>query len=162
MSHALAEVVHAELFGIFAGTDGFPHVECPSGDWSSYNERAELHTITDALAAARAHIAEAHTAPETRVETHNIARAVDQLATDAYPALIPAPVLDADDTRPVRTCQASGNTVRGPLVPVEIDGVRKHYCLQCFDRHRRSVAHVDDPLPVWPQDRATDVTWETS
>lgn len=148
MSHALADVVHAEQFRLLAGVDGWPVLGCPACDLRPVGE---FYTLGELLAAARAHIAEAHTAAlsyDTESTTAAVLHAVDNL-TDGYPALIPAGPLADDDTRPVRRCDATGNTIRGPVVPVEEPGQpRKHFCLRCFDAYRRSVAHLDDPLPL--------------
>jgi hypothetical protein len=150
MSHALADVVHAEQFRLFADNIGWTYIGCPACDWLSPEDVA-VASLADGLAAARAHIAEAHTAAlsyDTESTTAAVLHAVDNL-TDGYPALIPADQLTDDDTRPVRRCDATGNTIRGPVVPVEEPGQeRKHFCLRCFDAYRRSVAHLDDPLPL--------------
>lgn len=144
MSHALADVVHAEQFLV-------EHIECPRCDWMLFADGWGPMPVADALAAARAHIAEAHTAAlsyDTESTTAAVLHAVDNL-TDGYPALIPADQLADDDTRPVRRCDATGNTIRGPVVPVEEPGrERRYFCLRCFDAYRRSVAHLDDPLPL--------------
>jgi hypothetical protein len=46
----------------------------------------------------------------------------------------------------------TGNSVRGPLLPYEADGVRRWICRVCFARVRRNASHVADPLPTFDQE----------
>lgn len=154
MSHALANVVHAERFLVYLGDHDLIEVGCPQcPSWG-----IDLHDLADAsvgyeraatfgalLAAARAHIAEAHTAAAPD-ELAAVLHAVDAVQGDAYPALIPEAQLA---TRPVKVCGFTGNTIRGPLYPVEEPGAERVWmCRICFGRYRRSVAHVPSPLPI--------------
>jgi hypothetical protein len=144
MTHALADVVHAEQFPIYLGDHDLIAVACPQcPGWEvDLGEMCDTlvgyqqaTTIGSLLAEAHRHIAEAHTvAPDY---------------ADSYPALIPeAQLADDETTAAVRVCDATGNTVRGPLLPVELDGRRLWLCRVCFAAYRRSVSHLDDPLPL--------------
>lgn len=151
MSHALAEVVHAEQFRLLPGDD-WTYLGCPLGDWVGPGDDVELHTIGEALAAARAHIAEAHAVPlsyDTAPLLHDTDAEASTTGRHAAGALIPEPEPAYDESMPLRVCEATGNTVRGPVYPVEKPGeARKFYCRICFAAYRRSVSHLDDPLPL--------------
>lgn len=150
MSHALAEVVHAERFTVKVDLDAVVFA-CPAGDWQRYVS-GWGEDIGELLAAARAHIAEAHAVPlsyDTAPLLHNTDAEASTTGRHAAGALMPEPEPAYDESMPLRVCEATGNTVRGPVYPVEKPGeARKFYCRICFAAYRRSVSHLDDPLPL--------------
>lgn len=146
MSHALADVVHVYLStGCLHGQHDYCNApQRPDGT----GKRAAECKFCGAPCRCPCHGTTAALSYDTESTTAAVLHAVDNL-TDGYPALIPADQLADDDTRPVRRCDATGNTIRGPVVPVEEAGrERRYFCLRCFDAYRRSVAHLDDPLPL--------------
>lgn len=149
MSHALAEVVHAEQFRLVAGVDGWPVLGCPA---CGLRPVGEFYTLGEMLEAARAHIAEAHAVPlsyDTAPLLHDTDAEASTTGRHAAGALIPEPEPAYDESMPLRVCEATGNTVRGPVYPVEKPGeARTFYCRICFAAYRRSVSHLDDPLPL--------------
>jgi hypothetical protein len=151
MSHALADVVHAEQFHLGYGvTSGLQYLCCPADSgclWAG--EIGKNATIGDQLALARAHIAEAHTAAPPD-ELAAVLHAVEAVQGDAYPALIPEDVFRAKPDRwPLNRCERCGRTVRGPLLAIEPPGENRRWVGPgCFENYRRSVAHIPSPLPI--------------
>lgn len=153
MTHAVAEVVLVEHFRVFVGDEGWPYIECPVDDCGGPGSANEIYTIGELLTVARRHILDVHPGgdPLTREHAYTVAlHAVDNLAGNPYPlALIAEEQVPADDpTVSVRVCEATGNSVRGPLLPYEADGTRRWICRACFARCRRNASHVADPLPM--------------
>lgn len=159
MTHALADVVLVEHFRLHARARGWVYVGCPACDWISPDD-LDLTSLGEALTAARRHISDAHPGgdPLDREHAYTVAlHAVDAINSDAYPALITEADLAADETTAaMRVCEATGNTVRGPLLPYEADGVRRWICRLCFAKVRRNASHVADPLPMPMEGQGAD------
>jgi hypothetical protein len=151
MSHALADVVHAEQFYVGRGvTNDYGYLCCPGCLWARAVGTGDNLGKMQAL--AREHIAEAHTAaPPDDVAA--VLYAVEAVQGDAYPALIPEAVFRAKPDRwPLNRCEQCGRTVRGPLLPIEEPGPRRRWVGPgCFENYRRSVAHAASPLPLPPE-----------
>jgi hypothetical protein len=151
MTHALADVVLVEHFRIWCDAAGiWPALVCPDATcpWVSGSDHVTLGQL---LTAARCHISEAHPGGDPLSHEHAytaVLHAVDNLTGDPYPlALIAEEQVPADDAA-MRVCEATGNSVRGPLLPYEADGVRRWICRVCFAKCRRNASHVADPLPM--------------
>lgn len=150
MSHALADVVHAEQFWVGRGyVNNGNYLVCPASGCLWARDIGDAPTVGEMTERAREHIAEAHTAAAPD-ELAAVLHAVDAVQGDAYPALIPEAVFRERPGRwPLNRCEQCGRTVRGPLLPIEDPGPRRRWVGPgCFENHRRSVAHVPSPLPI--------------
>jgi hypothetical protein len=160
MTHALADAVLVEHFKVSLVDHDEIGMDCPACHWG-----LDMHDLADTktgcnsaatlgalLTAARRHISDAHPGgdPLSHEHAYTVAlHAVDAINSDAYPALITEADLAADETTAaLRVCEATGNSVRGPLLPYEADGTRRWICRLCFTRCRRNASHVADPLPM--------------
>lgn len=132
MTHALAEVVHAYL-----------STACVHGE---HRQCRETCKFCPAGCRCGCHGPLLH---DTAPLLHDTDAEASTTGRHAAGALIPEPEPAYDESMPLRVCEATGNTVRGPVYPVEKPGeARKFYCRICFAAYRRSISHLDDPLPL--------------
>jgi hypothetical protein len=158
MTHAVAAVVLVEQFRLLPADD-WTYLGCPACHWTSADD-IDLVILGDALAAARRHIGDEHPGADRVAYEHaytSVVHAVDAIAGDPYPALIPELLMPVE--RPGRAalnhCQQCGRTVRGPLLPLYApDRPLQFVGPGCLRAHRQNVSHVADPLPMPPAEGA--------